>query len=102
MNPKIFLALVFGLVFWLSAPPSLEAGTLDEMGTAVDNHYASGAISDADVKGTLSDIVNNAKATSDAQAQTAYRTSFIDVVEAFRGAGISSAAADDLVTKAQP
>ena len=100
MNKTIF-ALV-GILAVFAVPLIGRAGTLNEMGAAVDSYYSSGAISDIDVKATLSDLVAKAKATSDAQAQSAYRTSFIDVVDAFTGGGVTSEAAAALKSLAQP
>ena len=99
---KKTILLLAGILMTVSIPILSQAGTLDEMGTAVDSYYSSGAISDIDVKATLSDLVAKAKATSDAQAQSAYRTSFIDVVDAFTGGGVTSEAAAALKSLAQP
>jgi len=98
---KILCVTILSIAFSLAAPLAGVAGTLDEMQTAVNNYYASGAISDVDVKATLTDIVNKAKANPDADAQAAYRGSFIDVVNAFTGSSITSAAAAELVQLAQ-
>ncbi len=93
------LALVIGLGgFLLTA----EAGSLSELGTAVNNYYASGGITDADVKSTLSELIAKASATSNPDSQTSYRESFVDVVNAFSGSGITSEAAAALRTLAQP
>ena len=102
MNKKLIFIIALLVTCWLGAPRAVLAGTLDEMQTAVNSYYDSGAISDPDIKGTLLSIVNKAKLTSDAQAISAYRASFIDVVNAFADAGITTEAAAALVQVAQP
>jgi hypothetical protein len=103
MRTMMRLALVAALVAAasLGGVRAAWAGTLDEMQAAVNTYYASGAISDADVKATLTDLVTKAKAAPDADAKAAYRASFIDVVNAFTGSTIQSAAAAELVQLAQ-
>ena len=79
---KVWFILMLAMICWLAAPRAVLAGTLDEMQAAVNSYYASGAITDVDVRATLSDIINKARTAVDADAQAAYRGSFIDVVNA--------------------
>lgn len=102
MSKKLVFIMALLITCWFGAPRAVFAGSLDEMQTAVNSYYNSGAISDPDIKGTLLSIVNKAKLTTDAQAVAAYRASFIDVVNAFEGAGITTEAAAALLQVAQP
>lgn len=101
MNKKQWFFLTVGVVCLLGMSRPAAAGTLAEISAAVDAHYTAGAISSADIKNTLSVIVAEATASTDAVAKSAYRQSLIDIVNAFNGAGITSAAASDLISKAQ-
>ena len=97
--------IVIGLlvvVGWSATPGLLHAGTLAELETAVQTHYTAGAIYDSDLKATLDDVVNQAKLAVDARAETAYRNSFIDLLNAYVGVGITAAAATSLSSVAQP
>jgi len=98
---RLWFILMLAMSCWLAAPRVAMAGTLDEMQAAVNSYSASGAISDVEVKATLSDIINKAKLAADPQAVAAYRGSFIDIVNAFAGASITSDAAAVLVQLAQ-
>ena len=99
---SLLFAMLFVMMGWVSAPMLATAGTLAELQTALTTHNSSGAISDADVYQMLSDLLLQAQAASDSEAENASRGSFIDVCNAFRGTGITSSAADDMVSKAQP
>jgi hypothetical protein len=101
MKKKILFITILLVTCFLGAPRVGLAGTLDEVQTAVNNYYASGAISDIDIKATLSEIVSRAKAAPDAQAEAAYRGSFIDIVNAFAGSSITAEAAAELVRLAR-
>lgn len=102
MSKKLIFIIALLITCWLGAPRVVYAGSLDEMQAAVNSYSDSGAITDPDVKGALISIVNKAKLTSDAEAIASYRASFIDVVNAFSGAGITAEAAAALIQLAQP
>ncbi len=102
MNRKQWLISTMGMTLWLAAPLGAVAGTFDQISSAIQSHYSAGAISDAEVKGILNELVSKAKATTGAQAQNTYRGAIIDVVEAYEGSGINSTAAANLRTLAQP
>lgn len=98
---KLCFILIAAIMSWLGTPLSLQAGTLEEVSTAISDHYASGAISDPIVYKMLTDMVSNAQATDEA-GEAALRRSIMDVCAAFRGSGINSTAADDISSKAGP
>lgn len=100
---KRWLAVGISVVALLIVAPKIGmAGSLADLSAAVGTHYAAGDISDADVKAMLDDLVVKAQGAADPEAEVAYRSSFIDVVNAFNGAGISGSAASNLINLAQP
>jgi hypothetical protein len=109
MNRKLIFVTLLLAILCLGAPRAAWAGTFDEMLSAVCSYspastqcpYGSGAISDAEVAATLTEIATKGKLATDAQAQASYRGSFIDVVNAFAGSVITSDAAAALVQLAQ-
>lgn len=79
-----------------------QTAPLEELQKAVSSYGASGSISDKEVESILNDLVQDAMRSFDSQAQKAYRDSFIDMVNAFTGRGISGDAATQLINLARP
>lgn len=97
---KVILAMI-SILFLLTYLPAY-AGTLQELEEGLYHYVDLGEVSDPDVKATLYDLITQAKGAADTESENAYRSSFIDVVNAFNGSGISSEAAAHLVSLAQP
>jgi len=100
MKYKFLFIFVFTTICGFS---SLSfAGSLAELESATNSNFTSGAISDADLKTTIDDLIQKAKTAPDTSAETAYRNSIVDVISAYTNVGITETAASELSALAKP
>ncbi|MBI2345367.1 MAG: hypothetical protein HYV03_00435 [Deltaproteobacteria bacterium] len=89
------------LAVGFALPVRGEAGSLDEVAAAVEMAAQQGGLSDPDLKAMALELIARARGT-DSETEAALRRAIIDLLTAYANAGITEAAAVDLIRLAQP